>query len=778
MREGPLQVPAVAVAFVMIGILLPPAVTGRQPRTDPEAAGVKPIAQGGGEIGLLLRGWYAEGTAAGNSGDYYDNRDGGHSLLDMASYPQLRKIEYGEDEIRQRLHWGTQSRILPQVVFGNSSTSAAPEQGGSNARAYYADPRGLEFLFAQYVRNNLYIYPEHQDHDPGRNGAGGYGDLLPTNTPYLIACQGSSGSDQPFMRALPYVLAAFRPEVKKRLVESGLLMPTVQMILRITNRSLSGEGDYLTGKAHPTVFRGSDVDALAMVRMAHRILPSDIPPVALIRVIEEETPVRGIDHFEPELTESLADTPAVVARVFRGKNGTRTMAVSAERSRDPNGRPLQFHWAVLRGDADRIRIAYRNAARSVAEITVPYHGRRPVEEGSPLESCRVDIGVFAHNGRYYSPPAFVTFHALDDEARTYGPGHLPFDIGYGAGTSTLTVRDWGALYDALALPPDSWPRAFLRGRFRPEELSALAGAAGRFHDVHQARLKAEQNREEAAAAEASAAAAVRELKARSSAAAKHSEPMPGPEGGALPGEPARELAEAVALQEERAAQAAAARKALQSAQASENGFLEAKLPALGVGVAQLVEGRLEALLRDPDLWGENAEAIAPLAASSGREAGDALRQVQQTLADFGVAEIHDGTSFRLKFLRDGKCTRFEKTLVERLNTVLLSRIVFPGMLRGEWRENYVDPRISTIKGWRDVYRYEPDGALSGWLRYQPGGVLEFNAEGLLVLDADRDGRCVRARVVRYEVEPAPGVGARGAVRGRVKLVSTDIVLDY
>ena len=155
-------------------------------------------------------------------------------------------------------------------------------------------PRGLAFLFTQYARNNLYIYPEHQDHDPGRNGDGGYGDLFPTNTPYLIASQGSSGSDQPFMRAMPYVLAAFRPEVKKKLIQSGMLMPTIQMILRITNRSLAGAKDYLTGKAHPTVFQGSDVDPLAMVEMAHGINasrhPADRDPQGDSK---EDTPVNG-----------------------------------------------------------------------------------------------------------------------------------------------------------------------------------------------------------------------------------------------------------------------------------------------------------------------------------------------------------------------------------------------------------------------------------------------------------------------------------------------------
>ena len=67
------------------------------------------------------------------------------------------------------------------------------------------------------------------------------------------------------MRMLPLVLAAFRPEVKQKLIETGTLMPTIQMLLRRTNKHLKDPKEYLTGKAHPTVFEGSWVDDLALV---------------------------------------------------------------------------------------------------------------------------------------------------------------------------------------------------------------------------------------------------------------------------------------------------------------------------------------------------------------------------------------------------------------------------------------------------------------------------------------------------------------------------------
>ena len=80
------------------------------------------------------------------------------------------------------------------------------------------------------------------------------------------------------------MLAAFRPEVKKKLIETGLLMPTLQMIFRSTNAHLSGPGDYLTGKAHPTVFEGTWVDALKMVELAHQIRLENIPPLVGLKV--------------------------------------------------------------------------------------------------------------------------------------------------------------------------------------------------------------------------------------------------------------------------------------------------------------------------------------------------------------------------------------------------------------------------------------------------------------------------------------------------------------
>lgn len=181
------------------GILLATALFA-EPTT--EEMRKRPITVGQGELANLLRQWWKDGTAAGNSEDWYDNRDREHSELNRTPYPQLRKVAYSEADRAARRDWALQPRVLPQVVFGNSSTSAPPHLTGSNPRTLYCARDGLRLLDRQYRGNNLYIYPEHRDHDPGHNGVGdGHGDLFPTNTPYLIISQGSSGTDQPFMPA-------------------------------------------------------------------------------------------------------------------------------------------------------------------------------------------------------------------------------------------------------------------------------------------------------------------------------------------------------------------------------------------------------------------------------------------------------------------------------------------------------------------------------------------------------------------------------------------------
>ena len=709
-----------------------------------------------GDLGRLLRQWDARRTAAGNTGDFYDNRDRGHSGLSVKRHPQLQKVVYTPAQLSRRADWGGQRIVLPHVTFGNSSTASHATTGGCHSRRYYHNAHGLQFLFSQYARNNLYVYPEHTDHDPGHNGLyGRHGDLFPTNTPYVLTSQGSSGSDQPFVSAIAHTLAAFRPAVKRRLIEAGLLMPTVQMILRSSAKNLTGPKDYLTGKAHPTAFVGKNVNALAMVKMAHSIQLGNLPPAVALKVVKEDEAVFGRDVFDPGKPETLGDTPCVIARIVRGRSYLRKITVSAEASADPNKRPLTFHWVVLRGDATRIKIKRLNTAGSVAELTIPYHHRRPVLPGSAMESNRVDIGVFVHNGAYFSAPAFVTFFSLDNEARTYDKDGRLLEIAYQAGAARLSVQDWRAAIQVLGARSASWADRILKKSLTPNERGAITGVARAYaRALAAAADRTPRYRALVAAHKQATAATKKAQKARTTAAAAHK--------GAPTAQTAQALAQAdqalkAAKKKGRQARArhykagAPIRKARRAADA----ILDKKAAGLGVSPRKLIAAAFERIARDPLFVARNHKEIDAAFQAAPKANQKAVTKTRKRIAELGVISDAGGFAFELQPERKGpepaikRLSRFERSMLDRLNKMVIANLLHPKLVKAAYRANYVHPPLAAAKAWRDVYTYK-QGELVGWTRIETGKRTDFNADGLLVLERDPLGRCIKARTVKYQ----------------------------
>ncbi len=392
-----------------------------------------PAVNGLGEAGKLVQEWYAAGTAAGNLGDLYDNHDSDHSNMSYQAFPQLARIEFAEEAKKRQLHHGLQGAFFYNApTIGNSSTAIT---GGpfwrSQGRAALTQNNGAARLALQYYSNHIYFYPEHRDYDPGRNGTGdGYGDVFPANTPYMVLSQGSSGSDRVFMDAFMLTWAAFRPEVKAKLKQMGVLAPTTQMIFRRSNKQVAAAEDYFTGKAHPPVFDGAQLDPLRMVNLAQELTADTLPPVARIEVLEENLGTVGIDYFDVSPREKLFDTPAAIARLVKSVNGTRRMVVSAEGSKELNDQPLTYRWVLLRGDPQLVQINPLGTNGSRAEIVVQRHQRRPISEGSPLESSRVDIGLIVSNDKYPSAPAFISLQFLENQKLTFDANGRLLSVDY------------------------------------------------------------------------------------------------------------------------------------------------------------------------------------------------------------------------------------------------------------------------------------------------------------------------------------------------------------
>jgi hypothetical protein len=384
-------------------------------------------ASGNDSSSKLVRGWYKDRTAAGHNGDLYDNLDRNHSKLPGDKFPQLTHVKYSPAAKAANADWTIQPQhMFNRPTLGNSSTASVGSPfWRSNPRRFMIDDFKTKLLYNQYVHNQLYVYPEHNDYDEPR------GDVYPANVPYCIISQGSSGSDQPFLDALALTMAAFRPETKTRLVQIGQLMSTVQMIFRRCNRSVETDDDYLSGKAHRIVYQKSEIDRERMVRMAHDMLPTHIPPMIQLRVIEEDLGVPGRDYFHPGPAEQLFNTPTAVARVYRTSAGQRRMVVDASRTPDANNLPLSFHWVVLQGNPDLVSIRPLNASGSRAEIIFQWHPSFPSQVRPEILSNRIDVGVFAHNGTYFSAPGFVTSFTLANEKRKYDAQGGIMSIDYG-----------------------------------------------------------------------------------------------------------------------------------------------------------------------------------------------------------------------------------------------------------------------------------------------------------------------------------------------------------
>lgn len=367
------------------------------------------------QVATLLRRYDVRGVLNGFDGILYDNRDRDHSRLNPSEFPRLHHLRYSDDLKEANADYGPAGTILfPAVVFGNSSTALTD---GADARSLprftMTTPDGPDTTAMLYFNNHIYVYPEHRDYDRA--------DRYPAYWPYQVISQGSSGSDQPFLRAMAATLAAFPADTLDYMRDAGLVAPTLQMILRRNLRTVNGMEQYLTGKGHQPVLTASELRPARMVAHAAALRPEAVPPIARISVLEEDfRDTAGL----AQLSEKLYDTPAAIARVWRGFEGQKTLTLSAQDTVDPQGRPMTYTWRLLQGDPDRVRIT-PIANGQQARIMIVWHD--PYEIAVPdrdrtrrIETSRVDVGLFASTGREQSAPAVLSVLFPAHQKRTYG----------------------------------------------------------------------------------------------------------------------------------------------------------------------------------------------------------------------------------------------------------------------------------------------------------------------------------------------------------------------
>lgn len=651
------------------------------------------------EVGRILNQAAAAGEAAGLSAITYENRDGGHSMLPLAVWPGLSNHTFSKADQAAGHATGPARFLRDHPTIGNCSMAGPAERAGSIPRIYLMEPGGTPFTVRQYLSNQLFIYPEHQDHDPGANGLGGWGDLYPLNSPALLISQGSSGSDQPFLQALLSTIAAFPPDVQRTLIEKRFLAPTLQHLLRRCGKPVASDEDYLSAKAHPVVFDAGFLDELKMVRAAAQMTVGSIPPIALFNIQEETSFEPGVHYVESPaaLPWQFATSPVAVGRIFRGNQSRYECLIDARGCFDLLGRPLTVRAVVLQGDPALVTIRSGPAA---GFFQLAFQWQPPDATTTPgrPRSHRVDVGIFASNGVATSAPAFFSLFMLPNERRFYDSDGRVAEICYLASNPDLglPVTDsdlrWLDAIQLAASSSEDLPARLFNQALDPFERDWFASARAKL-----AKLQS----------------------------------PPGDDSAAPAAKPSADLV------------------------ATLSDTLGASLPGPGKRSARAaLETAFSTIAADPELYLKSQKEIDALAARSPLgDAASALRSEVAKLVDWGVLIRQLDGSVR-SAAPPGHRSPAETCYLQTLNLTVLSHALYPRVLRRHPGPAWVDPRLTTPKAWRDVFRYDSaSGQCLGWTRHLSGRVASFDAAGKLLPDPPADAP---SRPVEYQPDPALG----------------------
>jgi hypothetical protein len=312
----------------------------------------------------------ADGTASGNAGDLYINRDGDHSRIDLKDFPLLSELRFEGEARKKGVDRAIPNTLYPgAVVVGNASLAIVSTNDSSSlVRTAMLEPYAMMSLQQCYLDNQFWVFPAHKDYNP----ATGLDRFLGV-TPCALMSVGSSGSDRYYVRAALAASAAMRADVKKAAKERKLFGPLMQYIFRKTRNGVESEADYLSEKAHPTAFDRATLDTAKVVRLANSLTPDSIPPVSL--PFSAFVPVKGTD-LEKELDFSFKAFPEGL-------------------------KDVSFCWHVVHGDKNRVKIIPGENGK--VHLSVDCRGL----------TGRIDVACFAKTASSdWGAPSFICIYPL------------------------------------------------------------------------------------------------------------------------------------------------------------------------------------------------------------------------------------------------------------------------------------------------------------------------------------------------------------------------------
>ena len=318
----------------------------------------------------VLAALLADGTASGNAGDIYVNRDGDHSRIDLKDFPLLSELRFEGEAKKKGVDRAIPNTLYPGAfVVGNASLAIVSTNDSSSlVRTAMFEPYAMLLLQQCYLNNQFWVFPAHKDYNP-ETGL----DRFLGVTPCALMSVGSSGSDRYYVRAALAASAAMRADVKKAAKERKVLGPLMQYLFRRTRKGVESEADYLSEKAHPTAFDRATLDVAKVVQLSNSLTPDSIPPIAL--PFSAFVPVKSTD-LEKELDFSFKAFPEGL-------------------------KDVSFCWHVVHGDKARVEIV--PGVNGNVHLSVDCRGLAE----------RIDVACFVKAGDSdWGAPSFVSIYPL------------------------------------------------------------------------------------------------------------------------------------------------------------------------------------------------------------------------------------------------------------------------------------------------------------------------------------------------------------------------------
>lgn len=420
----------------------------------------------------------------------YVNRDNGSSPVDTSGIPGILQLTYCREMKERSLHIGS-----PNTLFINENTGRLiPAIGNSSMgfinsaywrcqpRALFNDPERMRNQIVLLLGNQLYCYPTYSDYRIDT------GDLFSANTPYYIAAVGNSKSEQFFVKSIAEAIAALSEETRVYLETTGLLMPTMQMLLRKSQRAVTGPQQYLSGIAHPAAFQPEQLDKEKLVQAASELTTDSVPPLVLIRVENQTKLNPELDMPTCVYSETLFNTQLAAARVFRAFPRKRIYKVKTL-CRDKSAK---IRCVLLQGDPEKVSLTQDPEEPGSWIVGITYHHpfKTPVAGGKSITTTRVDIGFFAETQAGISLPSILSCYFLGNEMRIYDGKDQLVSIDYRRHLTPYT--------DPLLSFPRNWKDKFKHdkegritgwSRIRPrktEQFTAYGDLAIEFDDKGRA----------------------------------------------------------------------------------------------------------------------------------------------------------------------------------------------------------------------------------------------------------------------------------------------------